>query len=108
MPTNRITKWGTPIELHCPIDFGDEYTPYVVRLSKWFDDEGCERGKRINGFDQCPKCGLWWPCEEEPDCWEESDDGTLVAIGWWGASVCCDCNLLLVTQPDGTPEAYQL
>ena len=98
---------------HCPIDLphcGLWSDPYVKRLSRSYDDEGFEQGQRINGFDECPKCGVWWPCVEEPDCWQESDHvaGQWSAIGWWGASVCGECDLLLITQPDGTPEAYQL
>lgn len=52
--------------------------------------------------------GLWWPCVEQPDCWEEMDDGRWKATGWWGASVCEVCDLLMVEQPDGTPECYSL
>lgn len=96
---------------HCPIDLPTRDAPYCVRIGeRGFDDRGHETGERINGFDQCPKCLLWWPCLEEPDCWEESDDqpGKWIATGWWGAAVCEECELLMVEQPDGTPECYQL
>ena len=92
---------------HCPINLPHSDKPYVAYLSRSFDEDGHERGERINGFDQCPKCGLWWPCIEEPDCWEEDGD-KWKATGWWGAAVCEECNLLMVEQPDGTPECYQL
>lgn len=90
----------------CPIDFCD--SPFVVYLSRSYDDNGHERGARINGIDQCPKCGIWWPCIEEPDCWEQRWDGKWMAIGWWGAAVCEECELLMVEQPDGRGEVYGL
>lgn len=97
---------------HCPIDLLQRcnFDRYVVQLSRSFDDEGYEQGERINGFVECPKCGLWWPCIEEPDCWEEDDEqkGKWVAIGWWGGVVCDECRLLIVDQPDGHTEVYQL
>jgi hypothetical protein len=93
---------------HCPIDLLTNYDLYCVVLWRKFDDDGCERGERINGFDQCPKCGVYYPCIEEPDMWEQCDDGRWIAEGWWGGTVCDDCGLLFVTQPDGTPEAYKL
>lgn len=97
-----------PIGPHCPVNLsGDD--PYVVQLSLEIDDEGFERGERIHGFDQCPKCGLWYPCVEEPDMWElDEETGIWRAEGWWGGTFCEECGLLLVTQPDGTPEAYDL
>lgn len=104
----------TDLGEHCPINLLstlDDGIPYIRRIGpRTFDDDHCEQGKRINGFDQCPKCGLWWPCVEEPDMWAEDDEnhGIMFAEGWCGWSVCCDCRLLLFTQPDGTPEAYQL
>lgn len=102
-----------PVGAHCPRDLlGVEYgdPPYVVRLSRGFDGDGYERGERINGFDECPKCGLWWPCIEEPESWELSEQiaGQWVAVEWCGATVCDDCEVLMVTQPDGTPECYTL
>lgn len=137
-PVNLLQMHSTDVE---PIPL----TPMVV------DDDGFERGQRINGYDECPRCRLWWPVVEEPDMWEESEtliqvrDGCFepwrtvtharlqierygtafawgnaternpyketrelwAATGWWGAAV-CECGLLLVTQPDGTPEAYDL
>lgn len=92
---------------HCPANLPTRATPYCVRLSNSFDEDGYEQGQRINGFDCCPQCGLWWPCIEEPDCWEE-DDSRWKATGWWGASVCEDCGLLMIEQPDGRGECYQL
>lgn len=109
-PTHR-----TPLGLHCPTDlpgrYWDSSDVYVVRLSRWFDSDGFERGERINGYDQCPRCGLWWPNEEEPCAWEGSDGGEpscWVAVDWWGAAVCEACELLMVEQPDGRPETYSL
>lgn len=134
---------------YCPIDLpsrcwdpSDEFVRVLNDEhgnSTWgFDDEGFQTGQRINGFDQCPRCGLWWPCIEEPDCWEETArhagcqhdlieghfgfydcpaHGVIpctevtvrhLAVGWWGGTFCEECELLLITQPDGTPEAYQL
>jgi hypothetical protein len=95
---------------HCPIDLfdRDQYEPYVVTLEKGTDNDGIPTGKRINGYDQCPKCGLWYPTIEEPDGWSENDDGSWEIDSWWGWSQCVECDLLLVTQPDGRPEAYYL
>lgn len=96
------------IGYHCPIDLLTRTEPYVFRLAPpCIDSEGYERGQRINGFAQCPKCGVWEPVVEEPDMWDEAD-GVWVASGWWGGAICEECNLLLVEQPDGTPECYEL
>jgi hypothetical protein len=99
----------------CPVDLpsSDLCSPYCVRISTSFDADGHERGERINGFNQCPKCSLWWPCVEEPDCWTEDgldENGNVMwkATGWWGAAVCEECNLLMVDQPDGTPMCFKL
>jgi hypothetical protein len=92
---------------HCPIDLLTRNGPYAARLSSSYDADGFEQGERINGFEQCPKCGLWWPCVEEPDCWTEDGD-KWKATGWWGAAVCEECDLLMVEQPDGRGEVYQL
>lgn len=99
-----------PIGPHCParLPTAGEFETYVVVLHTEFDDENFQCGERINGFDQCPKCELWWPCIEQPDVWEENDSGQWIATGWWGVAFCCECNLLLVMQLDWTPEAYQL
>lgn len=104
-----------PIGSHCPVDLqaSDELIPYVCLLWRRFDPDDVtgtrERGERIHGFDQCPKCGVWWPCIEEPDGWElNADDEVWLAISWWGGTICEDCGLLMVTQPDGTPETYRL
>ncbi len=97
-----------PTGIHCPTDLLTCNVPRVVLLSSFFDPEGFQHGERINGYDQCPKCGLWWPCVEEPDCWTESANGEWLATGWWGAAVCCECNLLMVDQPDGRGECYRL
>lgn len=98
---------ATETGYHCPIDLKSRDS-YAVVLSLAFDAEGYERGERINGFVQCPKCHRWWPCIEEPDMWNQRWDGKWIASGWWGASVCEDCDLLFVEQPDGTPETYRL
>lgn len=105
-----------PIGPHIPLDLFDRcnFEPYIKVLHAHIDDEGYMRGERINGFDQCPKCGLWWPNIEEPCAWEEYDgerkdlQGKWIAIEWWGGTICDDCNLLMVDQPDGTGECYQL
>ena len=99
---------------HCPINLptADPYTPYLRVLSRSFDADGFERGERINGFTECPKCGRWWPNVEEPDCWEEGEDAghetIWLATGWWGSSICEECDLLMIEQPDGTSEVYRL
>jgi len=85
-----------------------EFEP-ITLTPVYVGDDGNECGERIGGWDCCPKCGLWWPVVENPDAWVESDDGThWVADGWWGAAVCTECEILMVSQPDGTPEAYQM
>lgn len=75
-----------------------------------WDAEGFERTEIRTGACQCPKCGLWWPIIEEPDCWTQNskDKTRMDATGWWGAPVCELCHLLLVEQPDGRSECYDL
>lgn len=94
---------------HCPIDLPRRSPDdvYVRRLSHLFDEQGFEQGERINGYYQCPRCGLWWPCIEQPDAWEVSGDRWL-ATSWWGGVVCEACSLLIVEQPDGRTEVYEL
>lgn len=92
---------------HCPIDLFDRESYLCPLTLPAYDADGYERGERINGFCECPQCHAWWPCIEEPDHWEE-DGERWKAIGWWGAAYCDECGLLLVEQPDGTPEVYQL
>lgn len=82
--------------------------PKLIYLNCTFDCEGYERTERVNGAMQCPRCGLWWPCIEEPDCWTEDELGRWIAVEWWGGVVCGCCHLLMVDQPDGRSEAYQL
>ena len=99
------------IGIHCPVDlmsYSQWEPPPIVTLKSSVDDDGMEQGERINGYCECPKCGLWWPCVEEPDMWEEIEPGKWGATGWWGAAVCGECNLLMADQPDGTSECYQL
>jgi hypothetical protein len=101
--------------IHCPINLpawtwadAFEFEP-IILVPPYVGDDQNERGERIGGWSQCPKCGVWWPIVEEPDMWTESDDGThWVAEGWWGAAVCMDCGMLMVDQPDGTGECYEL
>jgi hypothetical protein len=83
--------------------------PRIIRERRRFDDEGYERTKRRNGACECPKCGLWWPCIEEPDCWElDEESGKWNAVSWWGGVVCEECELLMIEQPDGTGECYDI
>ena len=89
--------------------------PRLQRERQRWDKEGFERTERRNGACQCPKCGLWWPVIEEPCTWvdngKSSSDTTSIqwlAIGWEGFPICLDCRLLIVDQPDGTGEVYQL
>lgn len=91
---NQIDPYGDPV--------------YIVPLH--FDADGMQRGERVAGRYRCPSCGLWWPVCEEPDCWEQCDENAAkwIASGWWGAAVCEDCGLLMITQPDGRGECYQL
>lgn len=97
------------IDYCCPINLPQLESPPIVRSQRTFDSEGLERGERINGYDQCPRCGLWWPIVEEPDVWEEvAGTQRWIATGWWGAAICGECDLLMVEQPDGTPECYRL
>lgn len=99
-----MTRPFCPINLPC-LDAND-IKP--VRLSHSWDSEHFEQGEIIRGYYQCPQCGLWWPCVEEPDCWEEEPDGFKRATGWWGAAVCEECGLLMADQPDGQTECYRL
>lgn len=102
--------------MFCPIDLPERALPFIIPLWDEFDSEGFQRGERINGAVQCPQCGLWWPCVEEPEAWEEEGQedgwgmgtGRWLATEWWGGVVCGDCNLLMVDQLDGTPEVYSL
>ena len=84
-----------------------DFEPIV--LDREFDAERYEQTKRINGGYQCPKCELWWPCVEEPDMWDlDEESGIWEATGWWGGTVCEECNILMIDQPDGSGECYQL
>lgn len=96
--------------VHCPVGLpGMDEPPRYVLLNRRFDEQHYERGERIGGYCQCPKCGLWWPVVEEPDAWEQRPlEDVWFAVEWWGGCVCEVCNLLMVSQPDGTPECYQL
>lgn len=83
--------------------------PRLVREKRHWDNEGYERTEIRDGATQCPKCGFWWPNIEEPDMWDENEvTGNLDAINWWGGVVCSDCSLLIVEQPDGRSECYEL
>ena len=87
-----------------------------TRLGNWlkyehqrFDDDGYERTERVNGSVQCPRCELWWPCVEEPEEWVDDNSSSMkYAVSWWGGVVCCECQLLIVDQPDGRVEVYKL
>ncbi len=103
---------------HCLVELPDLHWLDVQHLSPIlmgpleFDDEGLQRGHAITGWHECPKCYLWWPDDAEPDAWaeERTPDGEVrwIADGWWGGAFCERCDLLLVSQPDGMSEAYQL
>ena len=112
---NLLTEATEMAGIYCPVDL-----PYwtladilafesIMLVRPFVGDDQHERGERISGWSECPKCGLWWPIVETPDAWVESDDGShWVADSWWGAAVCDECDVLMVTQPDGTGECYQL
>lgn len=81
----------------------------TCREKRHWDDEGNERTERRVGAVQCPRCGLWWPAIEQPDTWTHNEDtGNWDATGWWGGVVCSECHLLLIEQPDGRAEVYDL
>lgn len=89
-------------------DIDPRFPVTEYELRHW-DDEGFERTERRIGASQCPKCGLWWPAIEEPDCWEENEaTGRWDAVDWMGFEVCEQCGLLMVVQPDGSGEVYEL
>lgn len=68
---------------------------WIVR--RYFDADGYEQGRRINGRMQCPQCGLWWPCEQEPEGWEEDYGGRWHANDWGlGVAECELCQLAMV------------
>jgi hypothetical protein len=81
-------KWFTPLA---------EMRPVVLRLSR--DNDGCQRGERINGSAECPDCGLWWPLIEEPEEWD-TETGDVVSWGP-GAAECADCELVIIDTFDG-------
>jgi len=83
-----------------------EFEPIVIET--WVDDEGFEQAYRVDGWEECPKCNLIWPRVAQPDMWDQTEGGIWIVTGWWGGVVCEDCGILLITQPDGTPEAYNL
>ena len=93
---------------HCPINLLDCHDgPEPVLLWLKVDNEKHERGERINGYIQCPRCGLWNPVIEEPDKWTLDEETEIwKADGWFGGVVCC--GLLMVEQPDGQLEAYSI
>lgn len=84
--------------------------PKLQRERRHYDADGHERTQRRNGATQCPRCGLWWPNIEEPDMWDQdpTDQNRWNASGWWGGAFCDECGLLLIEQPDGTAEVYEL
>lgn len=83
--------------------------PRARRERRHWDDDGYERTERCVGATECPRCHLWWPAIEQPDEWSQNaETGRWDAIGWWGGEVCEQCELLLIEQPDGTPECYDL
>lgn len=83
--------------------------PRRIRERRRWDLEGYERTEIRDGATRCPVCGLWWPHIAQPDGWEWNHS-TLRwdATSWWGGVVCSLCDLLLVEQPDGTPECYDI
>ena len=83
--------------------------PVICRERRHWGDDGHELTQRRVGATQCPQCGLWWPDIEEPDEWtEDKENGRWNAIGWWGGTCCEECGLLMIEQPDGTGEVYDL
>lgn len=98
----------------CPVDIESD-APFVVRLTtNWRKEEGAwwEIGTRINGLHLCTGCDAYWPCIEEPDMWECDNDeqgaAWWSAVGWFGSAFCPECGRLFLTQPDGTPECYEV
>ena len=73
-----------------------------------FDAEGYERTERRAGSSGCPRCGLWWPIIEYPCGWQQDKHGQWIATEYWGEAYCEACELLMVHQPDGRGECYQL
>lgn len=83
--------------------------PRIVRERRHWDEHDFEQTERRVGAEQCPKCGLWWPAIEQPDMWTLSEtDGKWDADGWWGGTVCEQCSVLMINQPDGRGECYDL
>ena len=86
-----------------------ERGPVIVREERAWDEVGYETTQQRIGATQCPRCRLWWPEIQEPDAWTFNEDNDLWdANDWWGGVVCELCGLLMVEQPDGTREAYEL
>lgn len=88
----RIQGW------RCPARYPHEHDqPFVHQLGQiTFDKELFQRGERINGVTECPRCGLLWPSIEEPECWEECGRQK-VAIEWGpGTAECLDCDICIV------------
>lgn len=72
-------------------------------LNYHLDAENHERCQRINGYAECPDCGLAWPMIDEPEAWTLSE-----ATGVWEATdfgpataECLDCGLCIVDTFDG-------
>jgi len=83
--------------------------PRLLRETRWWNEDGFEQTQRRNGAAQCPQCGLWWPIIEEPCAWTCEPGARHNATEWWeGFQVCSECSLLMLEQPDGTTEVYEL
>lgn len=83
--------------------------PRITKEKRHWDKDGYEQTERRNGAAQCPKCDYWWPVIESPDCWVENiETGNYDAELWWGGSVCELCDLLIIDQPDGSTEVYDI
>lgn len=75
------------------------------------DRDGHPRGERINGYVECPKCGLAWPLIEEPDCWKNvAIVGELWVVDGWGPGTaeCIECGKLFVDTFEGCFELRML
>lgn len=105
MPTadllTRLAGWRIPL--------GERLIRWLKRLS--VDAEGYEGGQRINGYVECPRCGLCWPLIEEPEAWEQEfvSDGDGEPMERWkatewgpGTAECLECNLCFVDSFEGT------
>jgi len=94
---DRIAGWCCPANMNT----SDGFTQLIT--GPYFDEQGYQRGERINGVVQCPDCGLWWPLVEDVEVWVSGGDGKWHASEWGlGVANCLECECVIIDSFDGS------